>query len=721
MEASEVPIAADAEVFIYLGSQTGTAEGFAHELGEQAKGRGVVAKIIDLEDFSPETFSAHRLIVLIVSTTGDGDPTDNAVEFYKWVTNPKLAGILAGVTFAVFGCGDRHYVHFNKVAELADIHMERLGARRLCAKALGDDAGDIRADFQSWRSDVFWPALEQALGRRRDCIVEREQLENAACVSQGTDAVDHLSVAKVRPNSSVEKQPDIDGIVMHMADTVENLPTEVAGAPADVLARFYFQAEQATVTRVEQLRQTHDVKEGESTVGIDFDVSDCPGLASYEAAGTLEVLPENSLADVQQILQLLFIEHSGEHLGIDSLDKYISFTVSLGSELKKAFPTPCTLRDALSRYCDLRRPPNQRMLLAFRHRLNAEQQGRLVRLLDDLASMDMIQDEAHAWTQFEFWSVVGVKRLDLATFLLHCPRQRSRPFTIASSPLAKPNSIHACVALVSHDPVDLTSVVSDLKAKGIVPTTSAVPERKHRWFGLCSHWICVSLAPGAKVHARVRKSSFRLVKEDVPVIMIGSGAGVAPFRAFWNEFAAETQHRIASRILFFGCRHSQRDWLYRQEMSQAAAKVIGKGLDIRSTESTQKCPLSKVAVALSRQTENGTFNLNAVRPQYVQHQLRVHASEVQASLAHGGYLYICGSNRMGKDVVAALVDVLPGGQAEVKALQDEGRIIQEIWGGPPKVPNTVAALPSVAVGKRPPGIEPPAKRRRIKDAMCLIA
>eukprot|EP00971_Amphidinium_carterae_P148431 2942635-Amphidinium_carterae.1 len=66
--------------------------------------------------------------------------------------------------------------------------------------------------------------------------------------------------------------------------------------------------------------------------------------------------------------------------------------------------------------------------------------------------MRLVEDESLAWTQAEFWSAMGVRYLPLGAFLLHCPRQRLRPYTIASSPVATPGSATAALLKV-HKPL----------------------------------------------------------------------------------------------------------------------------------------------------------------------------------------------------------------------------------------------------------------------------
>jgi len=100
------------QVKIFFGSQSGTAECFSEELKEEAAEQGINAEVIDLQTFTPESFTASKLAVMVVSTYGDGEPTDNAVKFHKWASDPRNDGALAGHRFCVMGLGDMNYTRF---------------------------------------------------------------------------------------------------------------------------------------------------------------------------------------------------------------------------------------------------------------------------------------------------------------------------------------------------------------------------------------------------------------------------------------------------------------------------------------------------------------------------------------------------------------------------------------------------------------------------------
>merc|ERR1719223_729461 len=114
---------------------------------------------------------------------------------------------------------------------------------------------------------------------------------------------------------------------------------------------------------------------------------------------------------------------------------------------------------------------------------------------------------------------------------------------------------------------------------------------------MCSRWSTTGvMKEGTKVLAKQRASPFRLPTKDVPILMVGTGAGVAPFRGFWEELKRGKQ--TAPVVPFFGCRHPEKDWIYKEEMS-AAVKLPGACAALQRVQSVKR-PLNALFTAFSR-------------------------------------------------------------------------------------------------------------------------
>jgi len=272
----------------------------------------------------------------------------------------------------------------------------------------------------------------------------------------------------------------------------------------------------------------------------------------------------------------------------------------------------------------------------------------------------------------EFWSMLGVKKISPVDFLLSCPRQKPREFTIASSPKASPQRITLCVSLTSHELPNMEAACKQLVDAGCLPASvKELLAGRSRFFGTCSRWLTGRIKSGDTVLAKQRPSPLHLPEKDVPVIMIGSGAGVAPFRGFWEELRRSSQ--TAPAALFFGCRNADQDWLFREEMSGAVKLTAGCGALARMQVGPKR-PLTCLFTAFSRPGEGKTGK-------YVQEDVKAQATSVKHWVEKmSGCVYICGSTAMGNGVLEALAGSLEGGRDAVDALRKEGRIVAEMWG-----------------------------------------
>ena len=209
-------------------------------------------------------------------------------------------------------------------------------------------------------------------------------------------------------------------------------------------------------------------------------------------------------------------------------------------------------------------------------------------------------------------------------------KQQPRLYSIASSQAEVEEEVHLTVAVVRYD------------AFG----------QPH--YGGASGYLAERLAEGDKVRVFVEQNNnFRLpADDDTPVIMVGPGTGIAPFRAFLQE--RDARGATGKNWLFFGNPHFTQDFLYQTELQG----YLKQGL------------LSKLDVAFSR---------DSAEKVYVQHKLLKHAAEVFQWLEQGAHVYICGdANRMAKDVHQALLDIVQqqGGKNAEQAQQylDELRV-----------------------------------------------
>lgn len=186
-----------------------------------------------------------------------------------------------------------------------------------------------------------------------------------------------------------------------------------------------------------------------------------------------------------------------------------------------------------------------------------------------------------------------------------------RMYSIASSQAEVEEEVHLTVGVVRYPQAD-----------GTVRSGGA------------SSYLADRLAEGSEVRVFVEHNdNFRLPEDgNTPVIMVGPGTGIAPFRAFIQQRDADGAS--GKNWLFFGNPHFTQDFLYQVEWQ----KYVKSGL------------LSKIDLAFSR---------DQAQKIYVQDRLREQGAEVYAWLEQGAHFYVCGdANRMAKDVQEALIDII---------------------------------------------------------------
>jgi cytochrome P450 / NADPH-cytochrome P450 reductase len=186
--------------------------------------------------------------------------------------------------------------------------------------------------------------------------------------------------------------------------------------------------------------------------------------------------------------------------------------------------------------------------------------------------------------------------------------------------------------------------------------------------GICSNYLA-GRRVGETVHATVRetKAGFRLPDDaSVPIIMVGPGTGLAPFRGFLQERAALKARgsRLGPAMLFFGCRHPEQDFLYADELKAFAADGI-----------------AELHTAFSRGEGPKT---------YVQDLVTAEQERVWSLIEQGAIIYVCGDGgKMEPDVKAALVAICrdrsgataDAAQRWIEDLGARNRYVLDVWTG----------------------------------------
>jgi NADPH-ferrihemoprotein reductase len=500
---------------LFFGSQTGTAEDFARQIAKQAKAGGFDAKVRDLEEFDAASMLQHlRLAVFFVATYGEGEPTDNAKEFYDWLCAASRDDVdLSHLQFAVFGLGNKTYEHYNSVGITVDRRLAELGGTRVVALGLGDDDSSLEDDFAAWRANLLPPFAALA-------GIDSE----AAAAEQSTHA--SFTLRSYAPTSSEAKR------------AIANAATDTGGVGTSSTSVSKFDVKTPLAAYIAVNRELHGEHSDRSCRHIEIETG---GRLHYEVGDHVGVFAENELADVERL---------AARLGA-ALDSVVSL---VEPDSNRVMLGPCTVRNALLRYVEINGAIRQSSLSLLLPHVTDDAERQRLRDWTAAGSESYARDVRDASrTLLEILADMPSLKPPLGVVLELLPRLAPRYYSISSAPAAHGTRIHVTAV-----------VVRNTTSTGRIFT------------GLCTGFFARTAAtPHQPVACFVRRSTFKLPRSlAAPLIMFGPGTGIAPFRGFIHDLRSRSAAATApvastDRVLYFGCRQRTIDGLYMDELDGA--------------------------------------------------------------------------------------------------------------------------------------------------------
>ncbi|XP_062844915.1 NADPH-dependent diflavin oxidoreductase 1 [Trichomycterus rosablanca] len=496
-------------LLILYGSQTGTAQDTAERIGRQAQRRRISVRVQALDSYNVANLISESLVVFVCSTTGQGDPPDNMKNFWKFLFRKSLpAGSLCRLDYAVLGLGDSSYPKFNFVAKKLHKRLLQLGANALLPVGLADDQHDLGPDgvVDPWLISFWQKALSL-----------------------------YPPPADLSPLRDEDSLPP--RYVFHFLDKVTDQLTEKSREAPDNQASpssaHPFPARVVFNHRVTDPGHFQDVRH------IEFDITG--SNIQFSAGDVVMMRPCNTTEDVELFCQLLRLDP----------DRYFTLkpTDVNTAPVPARLPQPCTVLFLVQEFLDIAAVPRRsffEMLATF-----ASNELELEKLMEFSSAKG--QDELHSYCSRPRRTALEVltdfphttAELNVNYLLDLFPEIQPRSFSIASSLLAHPNRIQILVAVVKYK-------------------TKLHKPRK----GLCSSWLA-SLDPShgdVSVPLWVKKGGLKFPQDPhTPVIMVGPGTGVAPFRAAIQERITQGK---TGNVLFFGCRSETQDFYFHSEWEQ---------------------------------------------------------------------------------------------------------------------------------------------------------
>ncbi|KAG0308475.1 NADPH-cytochrome P450 reductase [Dissophora globulifera] len=644
----------DKTVIFFYGSQTGTAEDYAARLAKEGTQRyNLKTMTADLEDYDMnllDTLPSDHLAVFVLATYGEGEPTDNAVDFWEHLVSgedvPEFSigdyedsdKPLTNLHFVLFGLGNKTYEHYNSVCRRVEERFVQLGASRIGDRGEGDDDGSLEEDFLSWKDDMW----------------------KAVCDFMGID----FFAGSTGPRQATYK------IQEYTAEEVKELKKVYHGEhqePKFMLgSRPTYDSKNPFAAPISVSRGAFSATADRSCLHMEVDISGS-GI-TYQAGDHIAIWPVNAEQEVEKLAKVLGLT--------DKLDTVLTVSNTDPASTKLPFPVPTTYRTVLRNYIDITAPPSRGFIGQLTTFAPSEEATKTFALWgQDKEAFRINIADARRSLGTTLEKIIGPgKTMEIPFDLLieSVPRLQARYYSISSSAKAHPTSIHLTAVVLNYKPsVAPEETVYGLATNflhnchGYINQSGAV-EPKYEISGPRGAHIIGD--HGVKVPIYVRHSNFKLPRNAaLPVVMIGPGTGVAPFRGFIQDRAQDAKNgkKVGATVLFFGCRREDEDYLYKDEWPELMKDIEG----------------AQIITALSRQP--------GVAKTYVQHKMDEH-KELIWDLIHkqGGYFYVCGdAKNMAREVNHKLIEIAMscGGMTEekattyVKELRGRGRYEEDVW------------------------------------------
>ncbi|HGY1870441.1 TPA: NADPH-dependent assimilatory sulfite reductase flavoprotein subunit [Klebsiella variicola] len=514
-QAAEVP-----SITLISASQTGNARRVAEALRDDLLAAKLNVKLVNAGDYKFKQIAAEKLLVVVTSTQGEGEPPEEAVALHKFLFSKK-APKLDGTAFAVFGLGDTSYEFFCQSGKDFDSKLAELGAERLLDR--------VDADVEYQTAAAEWRARVVEVLKARAPVAAPAQLATSGAVND-----------------------------IHTSPYTKEAPLS------------------ATLS----VNQKITGRDSEKDVRhIEIDLGDS-GLR-YQPGDALGVWYQNDPQLVKELVELLWLK-GDEPVTVDGK------TLPLAEALEWHFELTVNTATIVENYATLTRSESLLPLVGDKAQL---QQYAAATPIVDMVRFSPAQLDAEA--------LIGLLR-----------PLTPRLYSIASSHAEVESEVHVTVGVVRYE------IEGRARAGG------------------ASSFLADRVEEDGEVRVFIEHNdNFRLpANPETPVIMIGPGTGIAPFRAFMQQRAADGAQ--GKNWLFFGNPHFTEDFLYQVEWQS----YVKEGL------------LTRIDLAWSRDQQQKI---------YVQDKLREQGAELWRWINDGAHIYVCGdANRMAKDVEHTLLEVI---------------------------------------------------------------
>ncbi|NWU68727.1 MTRR reductase, partial [Pterocles burchelli] len=683
-------------------TQKGQAKAIAEEIQQQASAHGLEADVHCLSEMDKYNLETEKdPVVIVISTTGTGDPPDTARKFVKKIQDTTLPpDHFAHLRYGLLGLGDSEYTFFCNGGKTVDRRLQELGAQHFYDTGLADDCVGLELVVDPW-IDGLWLALKEAFLLQKEKDMSSDVNAVSSSLSTAPHVVNELNLSSEVQNLKLEdeavrssdvlteKLVDISFVastrgtepsLVHSVPPVSQSALNIPTLPPECI-EVEFQdnhgenphpsslisegaAFEVPVTKAVQLTREDAIK---TALLLELDIADT--VFDYQPGDAFCVICPNNVNEVEELLHILGLSEKAEC--------FVCVKVKQGTKKKGAtrpqhIPERSTLKFILTWCLEIRAIPKKAFLRALVEcTSNVGEKRRLQELCSKQGASDYMRfirdsnvcllDLLHAFPSC---------KPSLNLLIEHLPKLQARSYSVSSSSLYQPGKLCFVFNIVEFP---------------------ACPARPVSRKGVCTGWLTELVAPllhpskntldtkgGSPSTEKITifarpNNTFRLPEDpSVPFMMVGPGTGISPFIGFLQHRQKlreeHTDWKFGETWLFFGCRHQDRDYLFKQLRC-----FLENGT------------LTHLKVCFSRDSSTA----EVAQPKYVQDVIRLYAKEVAlVLLKQRGYFYVCGDEKhMADGVSDAVVDIL---SMEVESdkleamkilamLREAKRYLQDVW------------------------------------------
>lgn len=609
---------------------------FANRLAKECHLRfGLQTLCADLCDYDSETIALipqSKLAIFVISTYGEGDPSDNTAALWEWLHKHQADIRLPNLRYMAFGLGNTSYRYYNRVIDVVAEALDKAGAQRLMPVGRANDAnGGTEEDFLAWKDDLYG-IFQSKLGYEERDI-------------------------PYTPSLKVVEDESLDIIDLNLGEPIEHRT-----GPARII-KTYSPIKPLTIQNAHELYTSPK----RNCLHMELDIAEHAELR-YRTGDHLAIYPINPDTEVQLLLRAIGLESRAE------IPLLIQPTEE-GESIK--IPSPTCLSALFRHYLEICAPVGRETVGQVAKFAPTEEASALLSALGKDKDAFAKYIASNHITMGRLLSLAAPntvwKDLPVSYLIETISSIQPRYYSISSSSVVSARKV-AITAGIDNPPLsgDASKEIRGVTTNYLFSLANSLNNTPMPTSTPDALTYALSGPNNAlenhKVYACLRRSTFKLpTLGSTPLIMIGAGTGMAPFRGFILERARlkAIGKPVGRMLLFFGCRRPDEDYLYKDELTETAAIMDG---------------LLELIPAFSRADDTPKT--------YVQDRVGEMKKDVCELLENGANVYICGRASMARDVGKVVEESMKAqnnwSDAEVRSWAESakrgGKWLEDVWG-----------------------------------------